>query len=220
MRRFSKISAAVLTSLFLISCTTEKFRGYNNSYSYKISGSITVEALDVPETPEQQPEQPEKPEQPVEPVEPVQEPTDPDNPENPQNPDTPQEPGTGEPEIHLPELGPATFNLRPEEGQLRLIDRGDGNIYLSFNAMAGNVTLAEATIDGMEITLAPDQEKLVKLEAQSLLADPIKVRWEGQGSIFDNAIVFHLRCQGKQNILGKEMTITDSDLKCVAIKNE
>ena len=217
MRRFSKISAAVLTSLFLISCTTEKFRGYNNSYSYKISGSITVEALDVPENPEQEPEQPVGPQQPVDPQQPGQ--PEPQQVE-PQDPENPQEPGTGVPEIELPEIGPVTFNLRPEEGQLRLIDRGDGNIYLSFNAMAGNVTLAEATIDGMEITLAPDQEKLVKLEAQGLLAEPIKVGWEGNGSIFDNAIVFHLRCQGKQNILGKEMTITDSDLKCVAIKNE
>lgn len=110
--------------------------------------------------------------------------------------------------------------VRAEQGQLRLIDRKDGNISLSFNALGGGLTLLNAVMDKMDFTIGDNQTKVIAFESDFFGNGRHKVTCAGTGTVYDDTIIFNLEYSGKISRNGKDMNIVESSVECVATMNK
>ncbi len=181
MNHFKLFFATLLSSVLLISCNKDTFKDFNDSWSYKTSGTVTLQETRFVEATPEEKEQFEKDGLTFEPV---------------------------------------TLTLAPEDGQLHFIDRGDGQVYLSFNPMLGHVTVAEASMDGLVFSIAENQEMMVRFGEGPVRLETATLILGGDGQVYDNAVVMNLSLSGKMDYKLKEMSVIGSKIKCVAFKNE
>ena len=189
-----------LALVTMCSCEKDTFENYNASYSYKLSGNVTLVPTLYAEA-------------------------------STEALDSMIAAGDVIDTLQCP--------VKPEQGQLRIVDKGDGSTYLTFNNMTGGVTLANAQIDKKHFTFSGTDKEISILYSkhansnnnniEDIISEPnhhftTYVAYEGTGDEFNKTLIFTLRYTGKVKtkdfLKEKEWTIIDSNIECVANQNE
>ena len=183
--------AAALTLLLaltaLCSCSKEGTELFEGYYSYKLSGEITLTEIIESEGDESG------------------------------NADSQSGEGEGDTDTEAAEPQALTLTLTPESGQMNILtrDKDGGKMVITLNAMGGDVTTLEASVeDGKLIIAASDKHfssELVKL----------KLSISGEGSKLSDMVLMDLTAaQTEISYLGKNYTLTGSKISCVATSND
>lgn len=112
-----------------------------------------------------------------------------------------------------------TFALTPEQGQMHVVRRDGAQVLVTFNDITGNADVAEASVDGGEIVIAPGQTKSVQLSDGLLKLGPRTVGYGGTGRRYDDMLIIELDYEGEFEVNGTAMTVISSDVHCVAQAN-
>lgn len=117
------------------------------------------------------------------------------------------------------EDGSSVLCLHPEQGQMHVLDDGDGRVVVTFNDISGNADVAYGTIDGNELTLDKKQQKAISLTEGTLKVGSFVVGYTGKGRLLEDMLIIDLEYSGHIEIGEKEMAITETSVHCVARKN-
>lgn len=123
-----------------------------------------------------------------------------------------------DPDITLPTTdGTFKSSLSSESGQMNIVTTGDNTMIVTLNIVGGDVLVFDATVDGKKITLSPISRILtIKDEGLTFTID---ATLEGTGEKYEDVVIFSLKYTGDASYLVYNYTITDSDVKCVAKVN-
>lgn len=121
-------------------------------------------------------------------------------------------------DITLPTTdGTFKSSLSSESGQMNIVTTGENTMIVTLNIVGGDVLVFDATVDGKKITLNPINRILtIKDEGLTFTIDATV---EGTGEKYDDVVIFSLKYTGDTSYLVYNYTITDSDVKCVAKVN-
>ncbi len=109
-------------------------------------------------------------------------------------------------------------SLTSESGQMNIVPTGENSMIVTFNIIGGDVLVFDATVDGKKITLSPISRILtIKDEGLTFTID---ATLEGTGERYDDVVVFTLNYTGSTSYLVYDYTITESSVKCVAKVNK
>ena len=116
-------------------------------------------------------------------------------------------------------VDPVTVGLNPEQGQMHVLDGGDGKFIVTFNNILGNADVASATIADAVMTLSGTDVKAVQLtDGKETIGSGI-VMFGGSGKRYDDMLIIDLEYKGMVSINGVEMVVTGCNVACVAQKN-
>ncbi len=123
-----------------------------------------------------------------------------------------------DPDITLPTTdGTFKSSLSSESGQMNIVTTGENTMIVTLNIVGGDVLVFDATVDGKKITLSPISRILtIKDEGITFTVDATV---EGTGEKYGDVVIFSLKYTGDTSYLIYNYTITDSDVKCVAKVN-
>lgn len=123
-----------------------------------------------------------------------------------------------DPDITLPTTdGTFKSSLSSESGQMNIVTTGENTMIVTLNIVGGDVLVFDATVDGKKITLSPISRILtIKDEGITFTVDATV---EGMGEKYGDVVIFSLKYTGDTSYLIYNYTITDSDVKCVAKVN-
>ncbi|MCI2081713.1 MAG: hypothetical protein LKK19_06905 [Bacteroidales bacterium] len=112
-------------------------------------------------------------------------------------------------------------NLMPEEGQMNIVtkDKTNGSMLITFNAILGDVSTITSSVEGNAITFTGSNTKTAYITAEDVSIGSGTVAVEGSGNKYDNVIILNMVYSGTISIAGVDMTVLDSDVKCVAKEN-
>ena len=107
--------------------------------------------------------------------------------------------------------------VKTENGQLHIIDEGDGKLLLTFNCLFGDVTVLKASCVDDTITISTDNVKTVGLDMIPSVNPVLNVT--GTGKIYKNRIIFELQYSGVFKAGLVEYMVDESHIDCVATRN-
>lgn len=121
-------------------------------------------------------------------------------------------------DITLPTTdGTFKSSLSSESGQMNIVTTGENTMIVTLNIVGGDVLVFDATVDGKKITLSPISRILtIKDEGLTFTID---ATLEGTGEKYEDVVIFSLKYTGDTSYLVYNYTITDSSVKCVAKVN-
>lgn len=137
-------------------------------------------------------------------------------------------------------------NVGTEQGQMNVVERSDDDLLLTFNALGGDVSVADAEADDDMLTLRGRQEKCITLLSlsetelpdedtenddvwskyfETLISDgplaTMNVSFRGFGGRYDDILLLDIYYEGTaQGSDGMALAIIDSRVQCVAKRNE
>ena len=117
--------------------------------------------------------------------------------------------------VTVPEV--LTLSLTPEAGQMNILtrDKDGGEMVVTMNAMGGGVTTFDAKVEDGKLIL-PGTDKHFSSELMNL-----KLNISGEGSkLSDMVLMDFVAAETEISRLGKNYTLTDSKLTCVATSND
>lgn len=111
--------------------------------------------------------------------------------------------------------------LYPEQGQMHLDikDKSQDLMVMTLNDITGNVCSAEVKIDDDTVTVMEGAEKSATLTDGSDKIGGGFVSWTGAGVRYGGQLIFKIEYQGNMTVQGNAMTIVESSVECVAVKN-
>lgn len=110
--------------------------------------------------------------------------------------------------------------LFPEQGQLHIVDSGDGHVILTFNDITGGADVATAVVDGNSVTIDGTFTKFVSISDNGILKEGAgRVKCSGSGKKYDNILILDLRYEGNIDTGLNTKKIMESDIHCVAQEN-
>lgn len=115
-----------------------------------------------------------------------------------------------------------TVGLNPEQGQMHIVKSGDnGAVKITFNDIAGNVDVADASIKGNSLTLSGTPSKEVQITVDKIIsfASGI-VTYSGSGQKYDKTFIANFKYEGGLSNSDYEISIVDSEVHCVAQSND
>jgi hypothetical protein len=112
-------------------------------------------------------------------------------------------------------------SLMPEEGQMNIVtkDKSNGTMLITFNAILGDVSTITSSVEDNAITFTDGNTKTACITAEDVSIGSGVVTVEGGGNKYDNVIILNMAYSGTITMAGVDMTILDSDVKCVAKEN-
>lgn len=116
---------------------------------------------------------------------------------------------------------PQWIALQPEQGQMhiRSVSEDDNTVIITFNDLFGNACMANAIIDGDNISISDAQQKTIAVTDGSEKLGGGFVVYTGEGHIYDDVIVLTLTYNGVVSISGVNMSIVESYVECIATLN-
>lgn len=115
--------------------------------------------------------------------------------------------------------GDSVVSLFPEQGQMHIIDCGDGKAVVTFNDITGDAVVASATMDGNELTFDNAQKKSISTSDGTLKTGSTVVEWTGSGKLLDDMFIAGLKYSGEAKSGLETKAITECSIQCVAQKN-
>jgi len=101
-----------------------------------------------------------------------------------------------------------------EQGSMEVISlQNEDSVLLTFNELAGGVYSAYASIKGDEITLSPFTRQL----SDKLLINPVEVRAEGSGRVYNGSLILELHYTGKTK---EGLRVESEKIELIARKNK
>ena len=117
--------------------------------------------------------------------------------------------------VTVPEV--LTLSLTPESGQMNILtrDKDGGKMVITLNAMGGDATTFEASVEDGKLVI-PASDKYFSSELMKF-----KLSISGEGSKLSDMVLMDLTAAETEiSYLGKNYTLTDSKITCVATSNE
>ena len=117
--------------------------------------------------------------------------------------------------VTVPEV--LTLSLTPESGQMNILtrDKDGGKMVITLNAMGGDATTLEASVEDGKLVI-PASDKYFSSELLKF-----KLSISGEGSKLSDMVLMDLTAAETEiSYLGKNYTLTDSKITCVATSNE
>ena len=117
--------------------------------------------------------------------------------------------------VTVPEV--LTLSLTPESGQMNILtrDKDGGKMVITLNAMGGDATTFEASVEDGKLVI-PASDKYFSSELLKF-----KLSISGEGSKLSDMVLMDLTAaQTEISYLGKNYTLTDSKITCVATSND
>ena len=110
-----------------------------------------------------------------------------------------------------------TLTLTPESGQMNILtrDKDGGKMVITLNAMGGDATTLEASVEDGKLVI-PASDKYFSSELLKF-----KLSISGEGSKLSDMVLMDLTAaEAEISYLGKNYTLTDSKITCVATSND
>jgi hypothetical protein len=110
-----------------------------------------------------------------------------------------------------------TLTLTPESGQMNILtrDKDGGKMVITLNAMGGDATTLEASVEDGKLVI-PASDKYFSSELLKF-----KLSISGEGSKLSDMVLMDLTAAETEiSYLGKNYTLTDSKITCVATSND
>ena len=110
-----------------------------------------------------------------------------------------------------------TLTLTPESGQMNILtrDKDGGKMVITLNAMGGDATTFEASVEDGKLVI-PASDKYFSSELLKF-----KLSISGEGSKLSDMVLMDLTAaQTEISYLGRNYTLTDSKITCVATSND
>ncbi len=117
--------------------------------------------------------------------------------------------------VTVPEV--LTLSLTPEAGQMNILtrDKDGGKMVITLNAMGGDATTFEASVEDGKLVI-PASDKYFSSELLKF-----KLSISGEGSKLSDMVLMDLTAaQTEISYLGRNYTLTDSKITCVATSND
>ena len=117
--------------------------------------------------------------------------------------------------VTVPEV--LTLSLTPESGQMNILtrDKDGGKMVITLNAMGGDATTFEASVEDGKLVI-PASDKYFSSELLKF-----KLSISGEGSKLSDMVLMDLTAaQTEISYLGRNYTLTDSKITCVATSND
>jgi len=113
-----------------------------------------------------------------------------------------------------------TVAMTPEQGQMNVAvkDKSQKQVVVSWNDILGNVSTAEATVDGSNLTLNPSYKSIQLTDGSQIIGGGF-VCFVGAGTQYDNILIIPMKYQGEVVISEVYLTVIDSNVQCVAKAN-
>ncbi len=188
---FTPALTLLLALTALCSCSKEGTELFEGYYSYKLSGEITL--TEIIETEEDGTGDADS------------------QTEGDQTGDTGSDTGeTAEPQV-------LTLTLTPESGQMNILtrDKDGGKMVITLNAMGGDATTLEASVEDGKLVI-PASDKYFSSELLKF-----KLSISGEGTKLSDMVLMDLTAAETEiSYLGKNYTLTDSKITCVATSND
>lgn len=192
--------ALVASLMSLTSCEKEGVKLFDGNYSFKTSGTVTMErrlkdsgAGDVATQATED--------------------------------DGADLPGISLPDINLPDItfpnegdGTVDVQLSAESGQMNIIRTGDDSVWVTMNIVGGDALTFNAKAEGKTLTLEPATRMMNFRDGTRTVS--IKVTVSGTAEKHENVAVFRLNYAGKGETTLYNYEIKESDVRCVAKVNE
>lgn len=107
-----------------------------------------------------------------------------------------------------------------EMGQMHIVLTDDETMPLkvTMNMLGGTVVVFDAEESEKEIALLP-KKRLVKVNIDELNKGDVELEMSGKGKLYKDVIVFDMYLKGDFTRFTREYTILDSDIECVATRN-
>lgn len=111
--------------------------------------------------------------------------------------------------------------LTSELGQMDIISQGDGSnrMFVTMNAMAGDVIKFDAVAEPSSISLKP-LDRIITVDVGNATLIPLNMTVSGTGKRYDNMVIFTLDYSGGCEQSGNIFRVLDSDVVCVAKINK
>ncbi len=188
---FAPALTLLLALTALCSCSKEGTELFEGYYSYKLSGEITL--TEIIETEEDGTGDADS------------------QTEGDQTGDTGSDTGeAAEPQV-------LTLTLTPESGQMNILtrDKDGGKMVITLNAMGGDATTLEASVEDGKLVI-PASDKYFSSELLKF-----KLSISGEGTKLSDMVLMDLTAAETEiSYLGKNYTLTDSKITCVATSND
>ena len=117
--------------------------------------------------------------------------------------------------VTVPEV--LTLSLTPESGQMNILtrDKDGGKMVITLNAMGGDATTFEASVEDGKLVI-PASDKYFSSELLKF-----KLSISGEGSKLSDMVLMDLTAAETEiSYLGRNYTLTDSKITCVATSND
>lgn len=117
--------------------------------------------------------------------------------------------------VTVPEV--LTLSLTPESGQMNILtrDKDGGKMVITLNAMGGDATTFEASVEDGKLVI-PASDKYFSSELMKF-----KLSISGEGSKLSDMVLMDLTAAETEiSYLGRNYTLTDSKITCVATSND
>ncbi|MCR5013883.1 MAG: hypothetical protein K6A28_03800 [Bacteroidales bacterium] len=113
-----------------------------------------------------------------------------------------------------------TFDLVNEEGQMTLVKQGEKQLLVACNAVAGDAyTYTVVVDDDGQVQTEGQPHKSISVKPLSLPIGHGDVRFDADGKLYDDVLVFSCQYSGTITIAGFEMDIIESEVETVAKRN-
>lgn len=124
------------------------------------------------------------------------------------------------PDINFPNEGDGTVDVKlsTESGQMNIIRTGDDSVWVTMNIVGGDALTFNATAEGKSLTLEPTTRMMSFRDGTRTVS--IKVTVSGTAEKHDDVAIFTLEYSGKGETTLYDYEIRESDVKCVAKVNE
>lgn len=188
---FATALTLLLALTALCSCSKEGTELFEGYYSYKLSGEITLTEI----------------------VESEGDGTG--NADSQTEGDQTGDTGSDTEETADPQV--LTLTLTPESGQMNILtrDKDGGKMVITLNAMGGDATTLEASVEDGKLVI-PASDKYFSSELLKF-----KLSISGEGSKLSDMVLMDLTAAETEiSYLGKNYTLTDSKITCVATSND
>lgn len=116
-------------------------------------------------------------------------------------------------------VDPVIVGLYPEQGQLHILDNGDGSVVLTFNDILGNADVTTGRITGESLAIDGGDIKAARLTDGNEKIGAGMVVFTGTGKKYDDMLLIDLEYKGEFTVNGINMTVIGSDVNCVAQAN-
>jgi len=113
-----------------------------------------------------------------------------------------------------------TIAMTPEQGQMNVAvkDKSKKQVIVTWNDILGNVSTAEASVDGSNIKLESSAKSIQLTDGTQILGGGF-VTFGGEGTQYDNILIIPMKYKGEVVISEVYFTIIDSNVQCVAKVN-
>ena len=114
---------------------------------------------------------------------------------------------------------PVAVGLYPEQGQMHVLDDGDGKVVITFNDLLGNAEIARGTVDGDTIHIDAGMTKAAQLTDGNEKIGAGMVKYSGNGTRYDDTLIIYLTYGGEFKVGDVPMTVVGGEVHCVAQAN-